>query len=53
MFISPHLDEEVDPDKARQEQLEVYEENYRTGFITKEEYDRCVASLDIYAKIVE
>ena len=53
VFISPHLDEEVDPDKARQEQLEVYEENYRTGFITKEEYDRCVASLDIYAKIVE
>ena len=53
VFISPHLDEEFDPDKARREQLEVYAENYRTGFITKEEYDNCVASMDKYAKIVE
>ena len=52
VFISPHLDEEFDPDKARKEQLEVYAENYRTGFITKEEYDKYVAGLDKYARIV-
>ena len=57
VFISPHLDEEVDPEKVRQEQLrkqlEVYEENYRTGFITKDEYDDCVATVETFGHIVD
>lgn len=53
VFLSPHLDEEVDEGKARREQLEVYRENYESGFITKEEYDQCVAGMDLYGKIVQ
>lgn len=52
VFISPHLDEEVDENAERERQLQVYKENYETGFITQEEYEECVRSMDIYGQII-
>ena len=52
VFISPHMDEELDENYYRNKALKAFKGNYETGFITKEEYDKYVAGLDKYARIV-
>ena len=49
VFISPHLDEEVDEDYFRREAEEAYRNNLATGFITEEEYEQYMRELDVYA----
>ena len=53
VFISPHMDEELDENYYRNKALKAFKGNYETGFITKEEYDKYVAGLDKYARIVK
>ncbi len=52
-LISPHLEEEPDPDYYREKQLETYRGNYERGMDSLEEYKENVRSLDQYAKIVK
>ena len=49
VFISPHLDEEVDEDYFRKKVEEAYRNNLATGFITEEEYEQYMRELDVYA----
>ncbi len=43
----------LDPDYFRREFLQNQQNNRNSGFITQEEYDQLIASIDVYAQIVE
>lgn len=48
VFISPHLDEEVDENYFRKERAETYRLNYENGIDTLEEYEANMRGLDEY-----